>query len=58
MIFPSIGAGKIRFSGERNSMLLKASSRAHCAPSDVTRYKRLPYHVPRRAPNEIDYRNV
>ena len=30
--FSFVRAGKIRFSGERNSMLLKASSGACCAP--------------------------
>ena len=55
-----IRAGKIRFSGTRKSVLLKASSRERCAPRkcfalcDVRRYTCSPDCVLCRAPNEID----
>ena len=52
-------AGKIWFSGEQNSMLLKARSGARCAPHNfvliVTLQSTSVCLVPHRAPNEIDY---
>ena len=57
------GAGKIRFSGEQKSVLLKASSGEHCAPRNFVllvtlrgMYKCLPHRVHRHVRNEIDYR--
>ena len=53
----TIRTGKIRFFGGRNSVLLKASSEARCAPRNfVLLVKCLPHRVPHRAPNKIDYR--
>ena len=56
-------AGKIRFSGTKKSVLLKASSGDRCAPHnfvlcDVRRYMCLSHHVPCHVPNEIYYGNI
>ena len=50
----TIRTRKIRFFGERNSVLLKASSEARCAPRNfVLLVKCLPHRVPHRAPNRL-----
>ena len=56
-------AGKIRLSGTRKSVLLKASSGKRDAPRNFVLgltlgATRFPYRVPCRAPNKIDYGKI
>ena len=60
---PRVRAGKIRFSGARKSVLLKASSGERCVPRNsmhlvALRGTCLPHHVLYRAPNEICYEKM